>query len=162
MALHGDRARLYEEEAKRKTGIVASPAAAAAWAACRGSSTASFFVGTLDAAGKVLDVAATGATGGLAALRAACAPDAVSWCAFSFSAGGGVGASAPKHAFLVCVGSGVGAMKKGKVALQKGGVQAVLDGAAADAGVYQGVEELTDEAVLAKLRAHAPGAELLA
>ena len=159
MALSGDRAKLYDEEAKRKSGITGD-AVAAQWLAVRDAPGAAWICVRLDAAGKALELVATGAVGGLGALRAHLADDAVTWAAFSFEAGFPYGEGSRKCAFLVCVGPSVGAMKKGKVALQKAGVMNALDGIAQDVGVFQGAAEATDEAVLAKLRANMPKAAL--
>jgi hypothetical protein len=53
-------------------------------------------------------------------------------------------------------------MKRGRVALQKSGVQLALEGVAADAGVFAAAGDATDAAVLAALRRGAPAAELIA
>ena len=156
MALSGESAKLYDEEAKRKSGIDGG-ALAAPWAAVREASAgASWLCARLDAAGKTLELIAAGEAGGLGAVRAHLADDAVTWAVFAFAREGG-----RKFAFLCCVGPGVGAMKRGKVALQKGGVAGVFDGLSADAGVYQGAGEVTDAAVLAVLRRNMPASELL-
>jgi len=174
MALSGDRAKLYDEEAKRKSGIVASADVAAAWAAARdaaapaaaggggGGGGGAWLVTRLDAAGKALELVASGASGGLAALRAHLADDAVSWACVGFAPGYPYGEGATKFASLTCVGGAVGAMKKGKVALQKSGVFGAFEGLSADVGVYQGAAEATDEAVLAELKRGMPNAQLLA
>ena len=159
MALSGDRAKLYDEEAKRKSGITGD-AVAGPMLAVRDAPGAAWLVAKLDAAGKALELVATGADGGLAAMRPHLADDAVSWAAFSFVAGYPYGEGSRKAAFLTCVGPGVGAMKKGKVALQKAGVMACFEGASMDAGVFQGAAEAADEAVLAKLHSNMPKAEL--
>jgi len=160
MALAGDRAKLYDEEAKRKSGIAANGSLTDAWAQCRDAAGAPFIAMRLDAAGKGLELVAQGA-GGLAGLRAHLADDAVTWAAFAFSPGAPYGDGSRKFAFAACVGPSVGAMKKGKVALQKAGVMNALDGVSADAGVFQGAAELTDAAVLAELRRNMPNAALL-
>jgi len=177
MALSGDRAKLYDEEAKRKSGIAASADVAAAWAAARdaaapaaaaagggggGGGSGAWLVMRLDAAGKALELVASGASGGLAALRAHLADDAVSWACVGFAPGYPYGEGARKFASLTCVGGAVGAMKRGKVALQKSGVFGALEGLSADAGVFQGAAEATDEAILAELKRGMPNAQLLA
>jgi hypothetical protein len=116
----------------------------------------------IDAAGKALELVASGASGGLAALRAHLADDAVSWACVGFAPGYPYGEGATKFASLTCVGGAVGAMKKGKVALQKSGVFGAFEGLSADVGVYQGAAEATDEAVLAELKRGMPNAQLLA
>ena len=163
MALSGDRAKLYDEEAKRKSGISTSADAAAAWSAVRGAATgAAWLVARLDATGKTLELVAHGYEGGLTALRGHLADDAVSWCAFAFAPGYPYGEGSIKFAFLTCVGSAVSAMKRGKVALQKAGCQVALEGTSAEAGVFQGSSEVTDAAVLAELRRNMPKCELFA
>jgi hypothetical protein len=52
-------------------------------------------------------------------------------------------------------------MKRGKVALQKSGVMNSFEGVATDAGVYQGISEVTDEAVLAEIKRNMPQATLI-
>ena len=159
MALSGDRAKLYDEEAKRKSGITGE-AVAAQWLAVRDAPGAAWLCARLDAAGRALELVATGADGGLAALCAHLAEDAVTWAAFSFEAGYPYGEGSRKCAFLVCIGPSTGAMKKGTVALQKAGVMNALEGVALDIGVFQGAAEVTEEAALAKLRANMPKAAL--
>lgn len=160
MALSGDRAKLYEEDGKRKSGI-SGDAVAAQWLAVRSAPGASWLCARLDAPGKALELVACGEEGGLIALRAHLVDDAVTWAAFAFEAGYPYGEGAHKFAFLTCVGPSVGAMKKGRVALQKSGVVNALGGLAHDAGVFQGVAEATDDAILAELRRNMPGAQLL-
>jgi hypothetical protein len=161
MALSGDRAKLYDEEAKRKSGIAPAAELEAAMLAVRESAGAAWVCARLDAAGKVVGLHATGAEGGLAALRAQLADDAVSWCAFNFSPGYPYGEGSVKQAFLTCIGPAVGAMKKGKVALQKAGVMEAMPGTSMDVGVFQGAAEATDAAVLEYLRRNMPASTLL-
>jgi len=162
MALSGDRAKLYDEEAKRKSGIAPSAELEAAMLAVREARGAAWVVARLDAAGKVAGLHATGAEGGLTALRAQLADDAVSWCALNFAPGYPYGEGGVKQAFLTCVGPAVGAMKKGKVALQKAGVVEAMPGTSMDVGVFQGAAEVTDAAVLEALRRNMPASALLA
>jgi len=162
LALSGDRARLYDEEAKRKSGIRASPELEAAVLAVREARGGAWVCARLDAAGALAGLHATGAEGGLAALRAQLADDAVSWCAFNFAPGYPYGEGGVKQAFLTCVGPAVGALKRGKVALQKAGVADAMPGASMDVGVFQGAAEVTDDAVLEALRRNMPASALLA
>ena len=161
MALSGDRAKLYDEEAKRKSGITAAEALIAPWQVVREAVGASYLCARLDAAGKTLELIAFSELGGLTELRSHLADDAVIWVCFSFSPGYPYGDGSRKMAFLTCVGTAVGAMKRGKVALQKSGVMLALGGIAADAGIFQGSAEATDEAILADLRRNMPSAALL-
>ena len=163
MALSGDRAKLYDEEKKRTSGIAPDAAVAAAMQSTRDAAggAGAWLCARLDASGKTLELVASGAEGGLAALRGHLADDAVSWAVLAFSPGFPYGEGSVKLASLTCVGTAVGAMKKGKVALQKQGVFAALGGLAQDVGVFQGAAEATDEAVLAELRRNMPKAELL-
>jgi hypothetical protein len=161
MALSGDRAKLYDEEAKRKSGITAD-ALAGPWAAVRAAPGAAWLCARLDAAGKALELVAQGEAGGLPALRAHLAEDAVTWAVLAFSPGPPHGEGSRRYAALTCVGPSVGAMKRGKVALQKAGVYGALEGVGADAGVFQGAGEVSEEAVLAELRRSLPKAELMA
>jgi hypothetical protein len=162
MALSGDRAKLYDEEAKRKSGIAADePSLVAALAAVQSSTAAAWLCARLDASGKRLELVSHGLEGGLPALRPHLADDAVSWAVFSFSPGFPHGEGSRKLASLTCVGPAVGAMKKGKVALQKAGVFIAMGNIAQDAGIFQGVAEATDETIVAELRRNMPKSELV-
>lgn len=159
--LSGDSAKLYEEEAKRKSGITGA-ALAGPWAAVRGAAGASWLCARLDPTSKALELVAHGEAGGLAALRAHLADDAVTWAVFAYAPGAPHGEGTRKHAALTVVGPGVSAVKRGKVALQKGGVFSAFEGLSGDAGVFQGAAEATDGAVLAELRRSLAKAELIA
>jgi hypothetical protein len=163
MALSGDRAKLYDEEAKRKSGITLGENLKEPWERVRASSAsnASWLCSRLDASGKILEHVADGQEGGLSALRSSLSDDSLSWCIFSFSPGYPYGEGSRKLAFITCVGKNVSVMKRGKVALQKSGVMNSFEGVATDAGVYQGVAEMTDEAVLAEIQRNMPKATLL-
>jgi len=163
MALSGDRAKLYDEEAKRKSGITLGPELISCWEQIRNSSSSSssWLCARLDASGKILEHVASSQEGGLGALRASLSEDTLSWCIFSFSPGYPYGEGSKKLAFLTCVGKSVSVMKRGKVALQKSGVMNSFEGVATDAGVYQGISEVTDEAVLAEIKRNMPQATLI-
>ena len=161
MALSGDRARLYEEEAKRKSGITAGEAVSSPLYSIREAVCASYMCLRLDTSGKVLELIAFSEKGDLTELRPHLADDAVTWACFSFSPGAPHAESSRKIAFFGCVGSSVGAIKRGKVALQKSGVMLSLGDIAADVGIFQGSAEVTDEAILTELRRNFPAASLL-
>lgn len=161
MALSGDRAKLYDEEAKRKSGITMGPELISCWEQIRNSSSSSWLCARLDSSGKILEHVAHGQEGGLGALRASLSEDTLSWCVFSFSPGYPYGEGSKKLAFLTCVGTSVSVMKRGKVALQKSGVMNSFEGVATDAGVYQGIGEATDDAILAEIKRNMPQATLL-
>ena len=161
MALSGDRAKLYDEEAKRKSGITIGDALIGPLDVVRGAVGASFLLSRLDNSGKALELIVHSDNGGLAVLRNSLAEDTVTWVCFSFSPGHPHGDGSRKMAFFTCVGSTVGAIKRGKVALQKSGVINALGDIAADCGIFQGAAEATDEAILTEIRRHMPSAILL-
>ena len=160
MALSGDRAKLYDENAKRKSGISAE-ALTAPWLSVREASGSSWLCARLDRSDKMLELVAQGDTGGLAALRCHLADDAVIWAVFAFLPGYPYGEGSRKMAFFTCVGPNVGAMKKGKVALQKSGVVNALDGISADVGIFSGAAQVTDAVILNELKRNMPAASLM-
>jgi hypothetical protein len=161
MALSGDRAKLYDEEAKRKSGIVQSQEVSNSWEKVRSSTTSSWLCCKLDVTGKILEQVAHGEEGGLEALKTHLTDDTITWVIFSFIPGYPYGEGSKKLAFLTCVGQTVSVMKRGKVALQKSGVYNTFEGVAADAGVYQGISEIKGDVILKELQRNMPKASLM-
>ena len=161
MALSGDRAKLYDEEAKRKSGIIQSYELSISWGQVRSSTTSSWLCTKLDVSGKILELVACGEEGGLEALKTNLADDTITWVVFSFIPGYPYGEGSKKLAFLTCVGQNVSVMKRGKVALQKSGVYNTFEGVAADAGVYQGISEIKGDVILKELQRNMPKASLM-
>jgi len=160
MALSGDRAKLYDEEKKRQSGLVGD-ALAVPWQSVRDASGASFLATRVDSSNKALELVAHSDAHGLSSLRPHLTDDAVTYAVFAFSPGYPYGEGNRKLAFLTVVGPSVGPIKRGKVALQKSGVYNIFTGIAADVGVFQSAAEVTDEAILAELRRNMPQAALL-
>ena len=158
--LSGDRSKLYDEEKKRQSGLIGD-AIKAPWLSVRDASGASFLATRVDSSNRALELVAHSDVGGLSSLRSHLADDSVTYAAFAFSPGYPYGEGTRKMAFVTVVGPAVGAIKRGKVALQKSGVYNIFEGIAADVGIFQSAAEATDEAILAELRRNMPKAELL-
>ena len=125
---------------------MSSCSAIGAWGVARGSST--WVACTYDASVKdSVTLNATG-TGGFAELAAHVAglSGEVVYGACPFTAGGQT-----KYFFFTVVGSGVGGMKKARVAMHKSGIYKFFEGVVAD--VYAAdASEFSPDAVLAKLK----------
>ena len=84
-------------------------------------------------------------SGGLAELCSALDETKVAFCGLRVTGGGGdaTGAAAPRFPRIVFVGEEVGGMKRGRAALQKNAVFAVLEGASAGDHAFGSLAELS-------------------
>jgi hypothetical protein len=141
--LAGEAAALYSQ--KREGGLDVS-ALAGPWLECRKANH--FLLASFS--GK--DTLAVGASGsGLPALRAALQGDQIHFGGLPFSVEG-----LQRFAFFTWVGPEVGGMKRGKVALQKGGAAKAFEGTCAELH-WSSAEEVTEQAVLAALQRQSAG-----
>ena len=141
----GDRAHLHEAMGKMASGLKISGDVSAAWSAV-GDPSSKWIACVFDAADKTSVVLKEVGDGGYHAAVDSLREEDVTFVVFPFFLDG-----RPRWAFLTYVGAAVPAMRRGKVAMQKGAVYNAFPGAHCELLVSDR-DELAESVVIGKLQ----------